>query len=137
MKWIKPIKILAFLILLLNVPPVSGLLTFAFVDAVGVPFHFITHDLRYQANGGVALIKKTELYLEYVKKFPNQDHILYRTESRNWFHIFRWREYITRQEWKQPYLELPPDYPINFLSYEIEENPPYIWSEQQKKWIKR
>ena len=129
-------KRVLIVIILLNTPPISGLLIFAFIDAVGLPIHFITKDLRYQAAGGIDLIKKVNLYSEYVAKYPNEDHVLYRTEARKWWQVCRWLEFLIRDEWRQPYMELPTDFQVNFLSDRIDDNPPYYWDKNQERWVK-
>ena len=133
---IKIAKRLLIVIIVLNTPPISGLLVFALIDPVGIPFHFITKDLRFQQTGGVERIKKGDLYQEYIKKYPNVEPTLYRIDSRNWWIVFRWAEFLTREQWRQPYIELPADFQVNFLSDRIDDNPPYYWNEQQEKWVK-
>lgn len=128
---------LLFIILISNIPIVSALFTVFLYSATGTtPFYYITKDLHFFSTGTPKKINSREDFLTYKKKYPKNDHTLYRCfNTRNWVCFFLWGKYLFDPVWQTPYLDLPDDLDFNrYAGHVLDDHPPYRWNDKSEKW---
>jgi hypothetical protein len=134
---VKRILLSLFVITLIsNIPVVSAFLSVFLYSATGTTYYFITKDLHYFSSGTPEILNSREDYLEYKKKYPENDHTLYRCfDTRNWVYFFLWGEYLFAPLWQTPYLDLPNDIDLNkYTGHVLDNAPPYRWNATSEKW---
>jgi hypothetical protein len=73
-------------------PLVSEVLSVFFYSAVGPPFCFTTADSGFIECGDIGEIKRDSGFKEFVQRFPERSHVLYRyNRKREWRYFFMWR----------------------------------------------
>ncbi|CAG4988743.1 hypothetical protein DYBT9275_00149 [Dyadobacter sp. CECT 9275] len=129
-------KYLIVFMLLINLPPVSEILSIFLYDTAGIPFYFVSKDARYFSSGDITTIEKSDSYHMYQKNLPKADHKLYRCyRKREWKYLFMWRIYLTKPNWTTPYIDEP--FFIDKFYYGFISKPgPYQWNDHTQKWEK-
>ena len=71
---------------------------------------YITKDRSYVYTGGwLKDTLKDPYYKRYLLLHPHADRILYRVRPIEAWRFWRWRDYLTEERWRQPYLKVDVD----------------------------
>jgi hypothetical protein len=94
------------------IPPIHNLFTFIGEGFSVHPesYRFVTKDKKFAYSGGLTFLYVDSAFMCYQRKYFTADKKLYRTRSMKVWRFWHWGEYLFKEEWKVPYMDISEDY---------------------------